>query len=226
MKKEEPDRSTFRKKLLVEGNDDFHVVAHIRNNHGLVDNFDIVDCRSVDKVKKNLRAHLLAKDTDVIGIIVDADGDTEHADDALKARWDSLIGELSKYGYAVPNAPDNSGTVIRGFAHFPKIGIWLMPDNVQRPGMLEDFMATLITPHDALKPIAERTLDEIETIRFSEESRRWFKSIHRSKALIHTWLAWQDEPGRPMGVAIKAKMFDSDTELCKRFAKWLGDLFA
>lgn len=29
-----------------------------------------------------------------------------------------------------------------------------------------------------------------------------FKKVHHSKAVIHTYLAWQDEPGNPLGQAI------------------------
>jgi hypothetical protein len=60
-----------------------------------------------------------------------------------------------------------------------------MPNN-QLPGMLEDFVAYLIPPRDRLHPKAEAILRELEQAGLNR-----YSSIHRPKALIHTWLAWQ-----------------------------------
>lgn len=223
--RKEPDRDEWRKKLLVEGNDDLHVIAHIRNACQIEDNFEIIDCESINKINKKLLSYFKAANMDVIAIVVDADATTENVDDALKARWDSLSNLLVKQGYTVPKHPEPNGIIIQRIGRLPRIGIWLMPDNFQRPGMLENFVATLIPTNDVLKPIAERVLSEIENLRDADESRKWFKPVHRPKALIYTWLAWQDEPGRPMGVAIKARMLDHNSELCQRFVSWLNLLF-
>jgi len=218
--KQEPDRSSWPKKLLVEGNDDLHVVAHIRNNYQLDDNFEIVDCKSVDKVSKKLTSLFKSRNTDVIGIIVDADADTVNVEDALKARWDSICYILNKHGYTIPHYIHVNGTIIPATDRQPKIGIWIMPDNVQQPGMLEHFVATLIPADDRLKPVAEEVLDRLEA-----EAINGYKPIHRSKAIIHTWLAWQEDPGTPMGLAITKTYLNHNTELCDRFAKWLSELF-
>lgn len=218
--KQEPDRSNWPKKLLVEGNDDLQVVAEIRNTYQLNDNFEIVNCKSIANVNKNLTALFLARNTDVIGIIVDADAETANMEDALKARWDSLCYILKNQGYTMPDVIHKNGTIIPGSDRNPRIGIWLMPDNSQRPGMLEHFVATLIPEGDKLKPVAEKILNSLEA-----EGINGYKPIHRSKALIHTWLAWQKAPGASMGIAIKSKMLDHNTELCGRFATWLKDLF-
>ena len=53
-----------------------------------------------------------------------------------------------------------------------------------------------------------------------------FKDVHRSKAKIHTYLAWQEQPGLPLGVSIKAKAFDSDAKLAHDVTDWLKTLFA
>lgn len=218
--KSEPDRSNWPKKLLVEGNDDLHVVAHIRNNFTLDDNFEIVDCRSVDKIKPKLLSYFKARNVEIIGIIVDADAETNNAGEALRARWDSLHDVLTKQGYDVPKQTDPNGAIIPAVGRNPKIGIWLMPDNIQQPGMLEHFVATLIPPNDKLKPIAEETIAQLEA-----DGLNKYKSIHTSKALIHTWLAWQEDPGTPMGLAITKTYLDYNTVLCQRFAKWLDSLF-
>lgn len=94
-----------------------------------------------------------------------------------------------------------------------------MPDNNQN-GMLEDFMAALATPDDALMKKSEDVLTELET-----EGIQKYKTVHRSKAKIHTYLAWQDAPGRPMGQAITANILNADSELAVKFAEWLKELF-
>lgn len=213
-------------RLLVEGKDDLYVVTNIRDKFELPDNFDIINCEGVVDVVPTLNSLLKNKSPiRIIGVVIDADADTADPDNALQARWDSLRSVLTVEGYTVPKHPDLNGTIIQRTERLHKIGIWLMPDNSQRPGMLEHFVVTLIPPDDVLKPIAESVLAEIETLREGGNQFKCFKPVQRPKALIHTWLAWQDEPGRPMGVAIKANMLDHNTELCQRFAMWLKELF-
>jgi hypothetical protein len=45
------------------------------------------------------------------------------------------------------------------------------------------------------------------------------------KALIHTWLAWQRNPGQPMGQAITAQPLDRNEALARAFVAWLNALF-
>jgi hypothetical protein len=52
-----------------------------------------------------------------------------------------------------------------------------------------------------------------------------FKAVDRSKAIIHTYLAWQDEPGRPMGPAITKQALQPDTNIARSFTSWLIQLF-
>ena len=52
------------------------------------------------------------------------------------------------------------------------------------------------------------------------------KEYHKSKAFIHTWLAWQEDPGTPMGLAITKKYLSTnDKVLCNSFIEWLNLLF-
>ncbi len=46
-----------------------------------------------------------------------------------------------------------------------------------------------------------------------------------SKALIHTWLAWQRKPGRPMGIAITARYLDPTAPHAQQLINWLRRLF-
>lgn len=53
-----------------------------------------------------------------------------------------------------------------------------------------------------------------------------FKAVQRSKAVVHTYLAWQDEPGKPLGQSITAQALRPDQPLAERFVDWLKRLFA
>ena len=69
-----------------------------------------------------------------------------------------------------------------------RVGVWLMPDN-RRIGALEDFLKDLIDDSDPLLRHAEKSTAEAKArgARFPEK--------YSKKALVHSWLAWQEEPG-------------------------------
>lgn len=212
MKKKE----THTYKLLVEGNDDQHVVWALCQKHSVTETFDVLDCGSVENVLKEFKLRLrLADNNHRIAIVVDADMN-------MKSRWESIISMLKDTGkYDCDNIVlPKDGLVLESTdKSYPKVGIWLMPDNNQS-GMLEDFMAALATPDDALMKKSEDVLTEIEN-----EGIQKYKPVHRSKAKIHTYLAWQDVPGRPMGQAITANILDSNSDVAVKFAEWLKGMF-
>ncbi|WP_020597038.1 DUF3226 domain-containing protein [Spirosoma panaciterrae] len=208
-------RNKFPFKLLVEGKDDLFVTANIRDAHQLPDNFEIIDCEGVEKMPDQIIARIKRQrpEIEAIGIVLDADQD-------LGTRWNSIRDILIKEGYTLPVSPEADGTVITGIGRNPAIGIWLMPNNLQS-GMLEDFIRLLIRPNDLLSPFVEQALVQLEAQPI--ESR--YSEIHRAKAYIHTWLAWQKDPGTPMGLALTKTYLDHNTELCQQFVNWLNRLF-
>ena len=204
-------------KLLVEGNDDQHVVWALCEKHNVPESFDVIDCESVENVLKAFELRLkLVDHNQCIGVVVDADTN-------IKSRWDSLVSILKrskKYSCDTLTLPQDGLVLEPMDKTFPKVGIWLMPDNNQN-GMLEDFMATLATSDDALMKKSEDVLTELE-----KDGIQRYKPVHRSKAKIHTYLAWQDVPGRPMGQAITANVLNSNSDLALRFTEWLKVMFA
>lgn len=94
-----------------------------------------------------------------------------------------------------------------------------MPDNLL-PGMLEDFVRFLVPDGDVLLSKAESVLAEIEQSQIHR-----YSLVHHPKALIHTWLAWQKIPGRPMGQSITARVLLHDTPVALSFVRWLQRLF-
>jgi hypothetical protein len=88
--------------------------------------------------------------------------------------------------------------------------------------MLEDFVKLLIRPDDLLSPFVHQILSQIEE---QDIQDRYNPEVHRAKAFIHTWLAWQKDPGTPMGLALTKTYLDHNAELCLRFVGWLNRLF-
>lgn len=197
--------------LLVEGSDDCHVCWNLFERHGVAENFKVKDKEGISKLLDQLDVELLASDLETLGIMVDADTN-------IAARWQSLSHRLQNCGYPpLPAVPDPQGTIIESEG-LPKVGIWVMPDN-QINGMLEDFIAFLIPADDALWPYAQKCVEDIDPI------QRSFGS-HVIKANVHTWLAWQEHPGTPLGSAIKYCYLKDNVPQALAFVDWVKRLFA
>ncbi len=93
-----------------------------------------------------------------------------------------------------------------------------MPNN-QISGILEDFLRFLVPQPNILFDHAKVSVASIP------EGERRFKQLAEPKAVIHTWLAWQEEPGFPFGTAITARFLDPDVPEVDVLAAWLKRLF-
>lgn len=206
----------MRQQLLVEGPDDLHVISALCEKFCIPENFTIKSCEGIDNLLAGLPVRLKGDgDTSTIGIVVDADTD-------IAARWAAIRNALLNSGlYAdVPSSPPSDGLVIKPLADFGiTIGVWVMPDN-RICGMLENFVSSLIPDTDPLLPIVDTTLATLEDGGINQ-----YSLIHKEKARIHTWLAWQESPGTPMGLAITKKYLSTDGTLCGDFIGWLTQLF-
>jgi len=200
--------------LMVEGPDDEHVVKHICGVRQLGKIEIIHPYGGKDPLLEGVGARLKESDITALGIILDADTD-------LHASWQAIAARLNQAGYPdVPETPSAVGTVVEAPADslLPRVGIWLMPDN-QVPGILEDFLRFLVPAGDPLFAHVEQSLDSIPPglCRFTD--------LKKPKARIHTWLAWQEEPGKPFGQAISASYLDPNLPVANSFAIWLQQTF-
>jgi hypothetical protein len=196
--------------LWVEGKDDSAVVQSLCNQYGVPETFRVVDKEGEANVVQGLPLQLRRLDVECLGVVLDADTDAH-------ARWASIRDVLVAEGYPdIPLHASAAGMIVSA-PDLPRFGAWIMPDNVEA-GMLEDFAASLIGPGDFLWNHASASLDAIP-----DEHRR-FSPGHRSKALIHTWLAWQESPGSPMGQAITKGDLDARAPLAEAFVAWLNRL--
>lgn len=199
------------KTLLVEGIDDQHVIWSLLAYHGLPETFKVEQKGGVEKVIEVLPVQIKGSKATAVGVVLDADLN-------LQGRWDAIRHVLNTAGYeGIPAVPDVAGTVLRT-PNLPRFGAWLMPNN-DLTGMLEDFVQFLIAPGDDLWP---RAIDAVDNI---EDGQRRFIPNHESKAKLHTWLAWQADPGTPMGLAITKRFLDADAAVVTPFLDWLRALF-
>ena len=198
--------------LRVEGPDDKGVLVAILRYLGTDDKVQVKDSGGIDNLLAAIPVELKGSDLGRLGIVVDAD-------DAVQPRWDALRHILTAAGYGkVPRKPATGGTILRD-ADLPVVGIWIMPDN-QVPGAIEHFVHSLISTGDALWPLAEATIQSVVAV------ERRFVPAQEMKASVHTWLAWQEEPGRPMGQAITKRYLDPASPHADALCDWLRKLFA
>jgi hypothetical protein len=197
--------------LLVEGKDDRFVIEHLIRGHGIApSSFKIKEKEGINNLLQTLDVELMASDVRRMGIIVDADLD-------LGARWRSVCDILGKSGYLMPPQPTPEGTIVQG-RDARNVGVWLMPDN-NTAGLLEHFVSWLIPIGDHLWQQAQGCVDGIG------EAYRLFPPAHLIKAQLHTWLAWQAEPGTPLGLAITKKYFQANSAHAANLIVWLRRLF-
>lgn len=204
-----------KKILLVEGIDDEHVLKHICGNRGVARLDEVKPHGSVDTLLESFPVRLKAsEDGDIIGVVIDADTDA-------RARWQSLRNRLINVGYKnVPADPAPNGTILDPPAQtlLPRVGVWIMPDN-NANGILEDFLRFLVPQECGLFRHVESSIATIP------QADRRFSPVAEPKAVIHTWLAWQEEPGKPLGIAITARFLDPNVAQVDTLVSWLNRLF-
>ncbi len=206
----------YNQVLLVEGNDDLHVISALCCQFGIKETFKIEDCKGVDRILNGLPVRLKGSgDIKTIGIVVDADVDMERRWLAVRR----ILVDSGRYD-AVPDVCPNGGLILKPrIADDIKVGVWIMPDN-RTNGMLENFVAFLVPEEDDLMPVVDETLAGIESRKLNR-----YSIVHHDKARIHTWLAWQESPGTPMGMAVTKKYLTTTPAICQDFVDWLNLLF-
>jgi hypothetical protein len=196
--------------LLAEDTDIEHVVKSLSIQQFVSpESFIVKNKQSVEQLLNSLDVEISNPVLQRLAIVLDADLD-------LSARWQSIRDRLQAIGYIdIPALPNIDGTIIKN-TDLPSVGIWLMPNNAL-PGMVENFVAFLVPENDTLWKRAETCLSQIP------QDEKLFG--HFIKAHIHTWLAWQEEPGRPLGQAITRRYLDSNALQAGQLIQWLKKVF-
>ena len=107
MTDQRPSPITSPRVLLVEGQDDFHVVEHLRRRHWTDDDapsFEIVVKGNDVELLKSISGEIKAEDREAIGILMDTDDD-------LTSRWHSVRDRLPE-DFTLADQPALGGTII------------------------------------------------------------------------------------------------------------------
>ncbi len=208
-----------RSVLHVEGKDDLYAIANLLVRHGIEYDtkpwgFDLPEIKEIGSCEKLLAGMELAVRTStgrVVGFVLDADS-------PLKDRWNAVRSRLRQVDVAVPSETPREGLVAKSGKYKATVGVWLMPDN-QQAGALETFLQTLL---DAEDPVYQQA---VQSTAEAKKAGAAFREVDRPKAVVHTWLAWQEKPGLPYGSAIRARYFGHESPAAIAFVGWFRRLF-
>ena len=206
-------------RLLVEGADDQYAVAGLMGAHVQWGESEkdwpvfIKDCKGVKRLLEPDLIPLEFQQRSIrrLGIVVDAN-------ESSSVRWDSIRNQCQGLVSDFPKELPPTGVICTN-SEGKRLGIWIMPDNRSR-GMLETFLQFLIPAAD--EPLWQYAKDAAKHARTVGAP---YKDTHIDSAEIHTWLAWQDEPGPPFGTALKRKCLDPASDRAQPFVEWFKRLF-
>ena len=211
--------SMERSSLHVEGPDDQHSIVHLLIRHGIdydakpwpAEFPEFKQIGSVEQLLEGMETAVSLSSGRAIGFVLDADS-------PLSNRWQAIRDRLQKVDVDTPAQPPSEGFLGKSPTYHSRVGVWLMPDN-QHDGKLETFLQTLIDEHD---PVIDHATSATNT---AKQLGARFTEPDHIKAVMHAWLAWQQEPGYPYGTAIRAKYFRHDSPAAAAFIEWFRQLY-
>ena len=199
--------------LHVEGVDDKHVVRHLLNRHDIdCSDIDIRDSDGKDTLLRSVDTIVRAGTGRSVGFVLDAD-------EVPRNRWQAVRDRLDRTGLTLPDNIPEKGFVGNAMEYQTRVGVWLMPDN-RRAGALEEFLHDLVDSGDPLFPHAQTSTT------VALEKGATFSEGSLPKAVMHTWLAWQETPGLPYGSAINARYLRHDSDAAVAFVSWFRRVFS
>ncbi|MCZ8064924.1 MAG: DUF3226 domain-containing protein [Microcystis sp.] len=205
------------KKLLVEGAEELRVIPQLMEANGVTWNrgeepLNIINCDGVENLlkPKYISAQLKTPNgLTHLGIVIDADEEPDN-------RWKSLYNACLPN---IPNLPQNlpaAGLIITLESGL-KFGVWMMPDNQSR-GMLETFLAYLVPDNNLWQYTQNKVIE-------AKQQGATYRDYHLDKANIHTYLAWQDPPGKQLHDAVKQRILNQSYPQSANFLRWLQELY-
>ena len=212
-----------KKVLLVEGKTEKRLIPELMEQRGVkwepASKKYAVNIREAggpvttpDWIETHLKESALA----ALGVVFDAD-EMENNEDH---RWAEMQNCCNSIGIDLPD-PAPAGGFIVTLPNGIRFGVWMMPNN-QPPGMLETFLLSLLNPAETSGSLFKHAKASVEE---AVKCGAPFKAVHRDKALVHTWLAWQDQPGAQLHEAIKFKILDAASPNADAFVAWFRNLF-
>ena len=235
--------------LYVEGRNDQCTIASIGYQKGLKPNKDKYELKFGDNIvaiKYNQNNQSGSDDTaykmlqdalttpkqyGAIAIIVDADAlKNKNAQDRLK-RFIEIVNKVneSEIIYDTTISLKSEGIILEPNSKyadiFPRVGLWIMPDN-QNAGAIEHFLWKSGVNPDYINTYnaVEKVVNEYEQDQ-SDPPIIHYISNHHNKALVHTFLAWVEDPGNPMGQSVDKKCWNINSAIVNDFMNWLSKVY-
>ena len=208
-----------RPRLHVEGRDDNHAIRHLLIRHGVDYDLDswpneyphIEDCDGRSNLLAGVGPAIRVSNDRSVGFVLDADSSVQDC-------WNAISLRLRNAGVEAPVAIPHDGFVGEAKEYRARVGVWIIPDN-RRDGALENFPRDLVDEEDPLLPHAEESTNR------ARELGACFSKNDARKAVLRTWLAWQQEPGLPYGTAMRARYFRDDSPAARAFVTWFRTVF-
>ncbi len=148
-----------------------------------------------------------------IGVVIDAD--QKENGSGYERTYQRFSEVLKEYTH---DSTIEHGLIFKSNDGLPDIGLWIMPNN-QHNGMLEDWIKTCQHPNE--KTLFQHVQQSIDTIPNGAK----FKELHRAKAEIATWLAWQKNPDHGLYYAVNPELLNTESESFQELKQWLQHLF-
>ena len=217
--------------LYVEGTDDIAVISALLSRHHI--NTDkgnkylkIVSLKNDEGVIDGMPIAIKAMTSQPVGFVVDIDIESQR-------RWDSICGHLRELNLILPPSCPSDGFIGRMPNYQYEFGIWLMPDCASDGQKIEHLIKSLLPLGDPLWPHATISTDAVIAIvdiansakKPEEKAYERFADQDRIKAEVRAWLAWQKEPGVPLGAAINYRILGCDSPQALAFLRWLKRVY-
>jgi hypothetical protein len=211
------------KLLLVEGPDDKAVINSLLSFYKIQSISvktprDYVDPKKTkqsslggfEQLRKDISFVIQSSELKCFGVVVDSDTNTA-------GRWASVRDKLRECGCDPPKALPKEGAIFNG-PRGVRVGVWLMPDN-NMTGAMEAFLHQLISPDDPNWPYAQTCVANLP-------QKAKYSDTWRDKARLYTYLAWQEQPGKPPESVLRSPAyFDANAGVAQAFVAWVKLLF-
>lgn len=219
------------KVLLVEGNADRDFFKKICEPLSFHPDIHVASPNDFDSKSRNGKQSVLARmeillkefagsetgSQKRLAIIVDADYKTENGL-GFEGTVKQFSEKLSEHEFIL-DSENSNGFIFKHADGLSDIGLWVMPNN-DNEGMLEDWIKECIHPNE--QPIFTHAKSVVDSLEYPK-----FKPIHKSKAEVATWLAWQEKPGHGLYWTAHSNnnLLDANSRLYQKLVIWLNRIY-
>lgn len=211
-------------KLLVEGATELRLIPQLIKARGIswdeadvgrrvpyIDNLGgVTNILKTGAISTEFKATRLER----LGVIVDANGNAPGRWEAIRQRCASDLPDMEDLPEQIP-----ADGFVRQREDGSWLGVWIMPDN-RHQGAVEEFLLGLV-PDDATE-LMEYARHSVNGARERGASLR---DVDVTKSVVHTWLAWQEEPGPQLHEAVMRRLLDPQHPQSQPFISWFTRLF-